>query len=329
MDTRANRLRRQAKLRSKYETAAESILESFLLEPKKSFSSCDLARLGIDLMPFDPFDQDFLQSRKCLFKPLPKDVLAEYFIDPSELLDGDHTALKWLEHPSSSVNLSSPLRAAVTIFSYLETTYLHLQRKTPKGYLFEVAKWQFIMCDDDFHDANGFYNHPFPSPMPVWSYLYMMQHCTEQGGKLITLPHLQLIMGNDAVPKENEILPGELGPIVQGILARLNQPDFDHTSLFPVQMLSLFGPRDGRILQARFYPSGRLVIRATQIYRFERHNQDDLATLFLRFWLSEPCIGDEYEFYVDEESPGGLPQAVIALSSTSVVKAKQVSHAYS
>ncbi|OJJ46496.1 hypothetical protein ASPZODRAFT_132574 [Penicilliopsis zonata CBS 506.65] len=312
MDTRATRLQRQAALRSKYEAAAQGILEAISSEPKKFFSPADLANLGVHLLPFDPLSEEFIQSRKCLFQPLSTDFLAEFFIEDSELMDSDRKALQLLEPASPPDDLSSLLHAAREIFLLLETTYSHLKRKKPKAYLFELVDWEFIACDDDFHEANGFYPYKNHLGIPLWSYLDMMQHCTTKRGKTIIRPHLQLVMGNDAVVKESGLLMGELGPIVQGILARINQPCFKNTSLIPVQIFSFFGPLDGRILQARFYPSGQLVIRASGIYHFTSENQEYLASLFLRYRFSEPRVGDGYEFDVfdvAEESPAGFPDS--------------------
>ncbi|OJJ46511.1 hypothetical protein ASPZODRAFT_1968823 [Penicilliopsis zonata CBS 506.65] len=80
-------------------------------------------------------------------------------------------------------------------------------------------------------------------------------------------------------------------------------------------MFSFFGPCHGRILQARFHPSGRLVIRASNIYSFENRKEHHVVDLFLRFWLSEPCFGEEYEFYVNEDSSETPPLKAIVGSA--------------
>lgn len=64
--------------------------------------------------------------------------------------------------------------------------------------------------------------------------------------------------------------------------------------------MSLFGPRHGRLIQARFTKSGVLKVRASRIYSFVRKAEAPF-TLFLRFYVCGPTDGLEYEFYSDTE----------------------------
>lgn len=77
-----------------------------------------------------------------------------------------------------------------------------------------------------------------------------------------------LVICTGAKAKEDELLFAELGPIVQTIQCRFAQKEFENTSLFPVLAISLFDPPHGRLLQARFTPSGNLKVRAAPIHNF-------------------------------------------------------------
>ena len=50
-------------------------------------------------------------------------------------------------------------------------------------------------------------------------------------------PHMVLVICTGAETKDDELLFGELGPIAQTIQNRLNQMEFEKTSLFPVTIL--------------------------------------------------------------------------------------------
>jgi hypothetical protein len=67
-----------------------------------------------------------------------------------------------------------------------------------------------------------------------------------------------------------------------------------------VLVISLFGPRHGRLLQARFTKSGILKVRASAIHSFEKRD-NALSDLYLRYLACEPKGGEEFEFYSDED----------------------------
>lgn len=73
--------------------------------------------------------------------------------------------------------------------------------------------------------------------------------------------------------------------------------------------ISLFGPRHGRLLQAKFNKSGVLKIRASPIYSF-RYKAEAPFDLFLRYQACKPRHGVEYEFYSDEEDAPMAPEYV-------------------
>ena len=65
-------------------------------------------------------------------------------------------------------------------------------------------------------------------------------------------------------------------------------------------IVSLFGPRHGRLVQAKFNKSGVLKVRASPIYSFVRKDEAPW-NLFLRYHACEPRDGPNIEFGDDEE----------------------------
>lgn len=60
-------------------------------------------------------------------------------------------------------------------------------------------------------------------------------------------------------------------------------------------MISLFGPRKGRILHGRFDPSSSdLIVRASPIFNFEKRNKEGFD-LFMRYYDCEPQDVVEFE----------------------------------
>ncbi|OJJ45115.1 hypothetical protein ASPZODRAFT_18025 [Penicilliopsis zonata CBS 506.65] len=285
--TRGGKTRRQAELRAKYEAAVESLMDEISAGDKETFSSLELQNMGVDLIPFDLEDNEFLESYACLFQPRSTEFIADYHVEMSQV--SGQGALSALEFPDFSPDgdklLSTPLKAADQIF----------------------------MGDDPFYEMDGWYPRPFnKTSMPDWEYLKLVQYYSKDLEIVKTIPHVQLFMANEFVVQDNNIesalLPGEIGPVAQAIQARLRQTEFQKTSLFPVQVFSFFGPRHGRIIQAHFNPSGRLVMRVSQTYSFERKDED-LARRFLCFRMCQPGAGEKYEFHTDQGSPG-IPQSL-------------------
>ncbi|KAI2793500.1 hypothetical protein POX_a00080 [Penicillium oxalicum] len=81
-------------------------------------------------------------------------------------------------------------------------------------------------------------------------------------------PHLRITVCHGHTGDPHGILIGELGSIAQAILNRLNEPAFDNESYFPVLVLSFFGPRYVRLLQAVHRPTGYLELRVSRILDF-------------------------------------------------------------
>jgi hypothetical protein len=66
-------------------------------------------------------------------------------------------------------------------------------------------------------------------------------------------------------------------------------------------MLSLFGPRHGRLLQAKFDNSGTLNVWSSPIYNFVDNNEK--MNLFVRYNNCKPRDGKEFESVIVEDSP--------------------------
>lgn len=77
--------------------------------------------------------------------------------------------------------------------------------------------------------------HSKPCDLPEWDALSWRQW-QENSKKPDTIrPHIMLVICTGAVAQEDELLHGEIGPIVNAIQCRLFQEEFKHTSSFPVQ----------------------------------------------------------------------------------------------
>lgn len=73
-------------------------------------------------------------------------------------------------------------------------------------------------------------------------------------------------------------------------------------------VVSFFGPRNGRILQARYKESGLLEVYASQIFDFPYDVNTPVADQFLRFYACVPRHGPEFEFTSDENAPKNTQQ---------------------
>lgn len=76
--------------------------------------------------------------------------------------------------------------------------------------------------------------HSKPQRLPSWRACSICQWLDED--LKATRPHIKLVTQTGAIAKEDELLHGELGPIANAILCRLEQPEFNNTSLFPVSI---------------------------------------------------------------------------------------------
>lgn len=128
--------------------------------------------------------------------------------------------------------------------------------------------------------------HSKPQDLPIWNTPCIRQWLDDFENLETIRPHIKLVTLTGAKAKENELLHGEVASIANALYCRLEQPEFEDTSLFPVLVISLFGPRHGRLLQAQFDNSGILVVRSSPIYNFV--DNDDKMQLFLRYNNCKP-----------------------------------------
>lgn len=146
------------------------------------------------------------------------------------------------------------------------------------------------------------FGHSNPQDLPRWNAHSTCQWLDNFEDPKTTRPHIKLVTLTGAKAKENGLLHGELAPIANVLYCRLEQPEFEDTLLFPVLVISLFGPRHGRLLQAQFDNSGTLLVRSSPIYNFI--GSDEKIKLFVRYNNCKPRDGPEIEpVLVDEESP--------------------------
>ena len=143
------------------------------------------------------------------------------------------------------------------------------------------------------------FGHSKPQDLPRWNAHSTCQWLDDFEDPKTTRPHIKLLTLTGAKAKEHELLHGELAPIANVLYCRLEQPEFEDTSLFPVLVISLFGPRHGRLLQAKFDNSGTLLVRSSPIYNFI--DSDEKINLFVRYNNCKPRDGPEIEpVLVDE-----------------------------
>lgn len=80
--------------------------------------------------------------------------------------------------------------------------------------------------------------------------------------------------------------------------------------------VSFFGPRHGRLLQAKINKSGILEVRALPIYSFRRKAEAPFD-LFFRYYTHDPQGSPDYIFYSgkEEDIPAQTPKTSLHLSS--------------
>ncbi|KAL1868565.1 hypothetical protein Plec18167_008156 [Paecilomyces lecythidis] len=284
----------RALLRDKYGQAISDLLKELRSQPKAAYGHGEFTGLGISLGSFDPYDEKFLGSRACLFRPMTLEEFGEYSIPESEL-DGGR---------------------------YLEICHDYLRKKTGRDLEFfdEITGWFQIKYDNSFLD-NGerLMRGRRGGDFPQWDTHAEREWQEDYDNPETLRPHIMLIICTGAEVKENELLFGELGPIAQAIENRLQQKEFENTSLFPVLAISLLGPRHGRLVQAHFNKSGMLKVLVSPIYSFVR-KADAPFDLFLRYCACKPQDGPEYEFYNEEEDTAAQTHQYVAPLSGSDIE---------
>jgi hypothetical protein len=240
-DPAANR----ASLRVKYEKAVSDLLKALSSDPKLTYSSNDLTKLRVTLGSFDPEDQDFIASNICLFKPMSSEQIMEYSLDMSEQPEGTRDLCGNYDELYQSPKGATGHHLSDTMDYNTETTFLYLNRyykssyKKTKPYpesLAGTSKW------DQIRDGNPFSDIPWgllggyflTNQIPSWNVRTDYEWQDDYRNPETICPHMMLVMYTGAVAIEGELLFCELGCIAQVIRNRLQQKEFEKTSLFPV-----------------------------------------------------------------------------------------------
>ncbi|KAL1863295.1 hypothetical protein Plec18170_000129 [Paecilomyces lecythidis] len=322
----------RALLRDKYGQAISDLLKELRFQPKAAYGHGEFTGLGISLGSFDPYDEKFLGSRACLFRPMTLEEFGEYSIPESELDGGGidyYINFDEIYDIPANAKYSSPSyimrERAFQIYSYLEVCHDYLRKKTGRDLEFfdEITGWfqiKLSLYDNSFLD-NGerLMRGRRGGDFPQWDTHAEREWQEDYDNPETLRPHIMLIICTGAEVKENELLFGELGPIAQAIENRLQQKEFENTSLFPVLAISLLGPRHGRLVQAHFNKSGMLKVLVSPIYSFVR-KADAPFDLFLRYCACKPQDGPEYEFYNEEEDTAAQTHQYVAPLSGSDIE---------
>ncbi|EPS34993.1 hypothetical protein PDE_09958 [Penicillium oxalicum 114-2] len=236
----------RASLRLKYAKAASDLLKALSSDPKLTYSSNDLTKLRVSLGSFNPVDRNFITSNFCLFKPMSSEQVMEYSLDVSQQPEGTRNLCnnydEMYQHPTGVTGR----HLSGTMSDNAETTFLYLNRHVESSYkktmhwpesLAEASNWNQIRDGNPFSDLPwgllGGYS--LTSQIPSWDVRadYEWQYDYRDPGTIY--PHMMLVMKTGAVAIEGELLFCELGCITQVIQNRLQQNEFEKTSLFPVQ----------------------------------------------------------------------------------------------
>ncbi|KAJ5236478.1 hypothetical protein N7489_006569, partial [Penicillium chrysogenum] len=262
-------------LRKMFEEKADSILEWLESKSQVSYDCDTLREIGVLLHHMDVTDdQESLD-----FKLLSEKEYSTYKIDSARMpnhvrhhYDGFDEAF----HSSFSYPLSDPLPATELVYqkAFQIARYIHIlqdySKKDDPDNSYSIEKnsnWYEILAEDSFEDGPqgmlyGLHiGHSKPLDLSRWRALSCRQWQEDPEDPDTIRPHVMLMICTGAVAKSNNLLHGEIGPIVNTIQCRLLQEEFKQTSSFPVLVISLFGPRQGRILYARFNIDGTLIVR--------------------------------------------------------------------
>ncbi|KAF7715731.1 Uncharacterized protein PECH_006133 [Penicillium ucsense] len=246
----------------------------------------DLLRFNIEITEFDPLNP----LDHTIFQPMPVTEFSKYELE-QELFHGlmtDNVKLTDLELPDPASNSASRLdieRAAMResqrLYRYIDLLYTcHSQIEEPNNPISMAVGWISIpvplpqytwpreLGPNSWPRDHGMLSHDLGPEHVGWKCEMVSEWKDRSGRTTKVWPHVRMAVCHGHSGDPHGILIGELGAIAQVILNRLNQPQFDNESYFPVLMLSFFGPRHIRLLQAVYRPAGYLELRASQIFDF-------------------------------------------------------------
>jgi len=90
----------------------------------------------------------------------------------------------------------------------------------------------------------------------AWRVLSLDEFCDQNGDyhqETTIYEHLQMAMFSFNLPDEDSILASELSALVQLISIRSRQPTFSRSPYIAVLLISFFGPRQVRVIQALYH----------------------------------------------------------------------------
>ncbi|CAI7666336.1 unnamed protein product [Penicillium viridicatum] len=276
-------------------------LKELASSTQSTFTKADLEGLGISVKQFNPLDPDFLDNRKkCLFKPYDKEDIKRWKIPASEAsYESVHNRLNIQDVPLHSRLASEPteaeiMRATRAVMRYLQTQFTFRCEGRTKRLLSDEFGWAEIDYEE-FTGGNGGLLFSTPGryigqDFPGWNFRSLQQWWIKdsQDADVLIGPSMHIVISTGGIGKEDRLLLSELGAIVQVIAFSRNQPELKRCFIFPVLMLSFFGPRHGRILQACYDSrSQQLELRISSIFSFLKKN-DESFDLFFRFMASYP-----------------------------------------
>ncbi|CAP86283.1 hypothetical protein E8E15_005837 [Penicillium rubens] len=219
--------------------------------------------------------------------------------DSEAAYESVHDRLDIQDVPRNSRLASQPSEteiadATADVIAYLEANMTFLCEGTSRTPLSEQLGWAEIDYEE-FTGGNGGLLSSTPgrykgATFPGWDLQSLQEWWTKDSwdADVLAGPSTQLVITTDGIGMEERLLLSELGAIVQVIMFRRIQPEFRDWHIFPVLMLSFFGPRHGRILQACYDSySEQLELCISPIFNFlEKDNES--FDLFLRFMASSP-----------------------------------------
>ncbi|CAG8427865.1 unnamed protein product [Penicillium salamii] len=260
-----------------------------------TFTKAELEPVGVTTGSFDIWDAAFISdSRKCLFRPFDEKELRMWMI-PADIAHWEsiRERLDLKEVDANSKLARSPSTGEIRkgikdIMAYLNTNFI-FRSNGPTKLCSELG------CPRSVNSRNKdflFSGHgtkvgtTFPS-WQVWS-IQVWRERNLAGADFQIGPSVRMIISTEAIGRCDRILLNELGAIAECIAFRRRQQDFPPYPIVPVLLLSLFGRRNGRIIQARYdVHSGKTVLLVSPLLSFWR-KEDPSFEIFLRFMASCP-----------------------------------------
>ncbi|KAJ9486023.1 hypothetical protein VN97_g7315 [Penicillium thymicola] len=277
-----------ASLSRDQEDIVVNILHMLEASGRSSFSKLEIARPEVFVKTFGPNDKDFLASEQCLFKPISKEDIKPWKISAAEAavvrnnLDIPDLGPVSQHRPTWNITV-----ATQQVFHFIIAQFRY--RRRGKTSLRDTFGWNGIDHEEFYGGNKGFLYSPSGRckgvDTPGWRTCLLEEWWD---GEILAGPSVRFIICTDGIAEEDSLLLSELGAVAQVIAFRRTQPEFQTSLLFPVLMISHFGPRHGRIVQACYDRRGdRLELRISQVFCFANRSDAEFD-IFVRFTASYP-----------------------------------------